>query len=404
VEHWSARKWFTRILLTWGLCSMGLALVRTPWQFYLARFLLGVAEAGLFPGVIVYFTHWFPRADRARAMAGLVFGIPISLALGARVSGMLLEVHWLGLAGWKWVFLVEGFPAVILGFVVLWFLADRPRDARWLTPEERRRLEQSLEEERRLVAAAGGVTLSRALRQPTVWLLALGILATNTGGYALLFWLPTAVKSLLTATAQQAALPSSTASTVALLGSPLGQGPFLAVSSLVAREPSPTTVLNWMAPFYLCGLVGVWLVGQSSDRTGEYKWHCIIGQVFTGVFLAASVAPNQSWPWVFTWLCLTGFFAYFWPPPFWVLPTLTLSASAAAVAIGFINICANLAGLIGSAAVGMMKSDGYSDRLCLFWLAGWYVLGGLFIALLRVSPKVRPNFHQEPSCGAETPS
>src|SRR6266545_744410 len=108
VERWSARKWFARILITWGVCSMGMALVRTPAQFYVARFLLGLAEAGFFPGVIVYFTHWFPRADRARALAGMVLAIPVSLALGARVSSWLLEVGWFGLDGWQWVFLIEG--------------------------------------------------------------------------------------------------------------------------------------------------------------------------------------------------------------------------------------------------------------------------------------------------------
>ncbi|HVK08455.1 MAG TPA: MFS transporter, partial [Gemmataceae bacterium] len=108
VERRSARKWFARILVTWGACSMATALVRTEWQFYLARFLLGLAEAGFFPGVIVYFTHWFPRRDRARALAGLALGVPFSLALGARVSGWLLEQSWLDLAGWQWVFLLEG--------------------------------------------------------------------------------------------------------------------------------------------------------------------------------------------------------------------------------------------------------------------------------------------------------
>src|SRR5438067_1086010 len=129
VEHWSARKWFARILVTWGICSMGMALVRTPSQFYTARFLLGLAEAGFFPGVIVYFTHWFPRADRARALAGLVLGVPASQAIGAWVSGYLLQVNWFGAAGWQWVFLVEGAPAVLLGIVVLIVLTDRPRHA-----------------------------------------------------------------------------------------------------------------------------------------------------------------------------------------------------------------------------------------------------------------------------------
>src|SRR5438874_6402053 len=111
VEHWSARKWFARILVTWGFCSMAMALVRTPTQFYVARFLLGLAEAGFFPGVIVYFTHWFPRKDRARAMSAMLVGIPISLALGARVSAVLLEQNWFGLSGWQWVFVAEGVPA-----------------------------------------------------------------------------------------------------------------------------------------------------------------------------------------------------------------------------------------------------------------------------------------------------
>jgi len=116
---------------------MGMALVRTPWQFFLARFLLGLAEARFFPGVIVYFTHWFPRADRARPMAALVLGIPVSLALGARVSAHLLEAQWLQLDGWQWVFLVEGLPAVLLGLAVPFVLTDRPRQARWLTAAER---------------------------------------------------------------------------------------------------------------------------------------------------------------------------------------------------------------------------------------------------------------------------
>src|SRR5262249_32620474 len=159
-------------------------------------------------------------------------------------------------------------------------------------------------------ALAGGATLAQALRKPTVWLLALGILATNTGGYALAFWLPTAVKNLLTET----------------------------------RGAAPDAdVLNWASGVYACGLLGVWLAGKSSARTGERKWHCVAGQVLPGVFLAASVLPGQSWASVFSWLCLAVVFSVFWPPPFWVLPTLTLSASVAAVSIGFINMCANLA-------------------------------------------------------------
>jgi ACS family tartrate transporter-like MFS transporter len=351
VERWSARKWFARILITWGICSMGMALVRTPTQFYVARFLLGLAEAGFFPGVIVYFTHWFPKADRAKALAGMVLAIPVSLALGARVSGWLLEVRWFGLDGWQWVFLIEGAPAVIMACLVPFLLTDRPRDAKWLTPAERQWLEQTLAAERRASAALGGVTLTEALRQPTVCILALGIFVTNIGGYALIFWLPTAVKGLL----------------VEMNGS-----------------ASKSEELNWLSIIYVCGLVGVWVSGRSSDRTGDRKWHCIIGQVGTGSFLILSLLPGQPWGLMFLWLCLMGFFAFFWCSPFWVLPTLTLSAGAAAVSIGLINMCANIAGLVGSPIVGEMKAAGMSERGCLLFLALCYLTGAAVVSMLQV--------------------
>jgi ACS family tartrate transporter-like MFS transporter len=355
VEHWSARKWFTRILVTWGICSMAMALVSTAWEFYLARFLLGMAEAGFFPGVIVYFTHWFPRVDRARGLAGLILAVPFSQALGAWVSGEIMKWDWLGLDGWKWVFLAEGLPAILCGVAVFFLWTDRPKHATWLTPAERAWLEQTLETERRQSEGAGRVSFGQALLQPAVWILALGILATNAGGYALGYWLPSAVEELLKDGATTAVTPSE--------------------------------VLRWLVPFYLLGLIGVWISGQSSDRTRDRKWHCVAGQVLTGVCLAIGMMPGQSWTWVYTWLCLTGLFVYFWPPPFWVLPTQTLSASAAAVAIGFINICANIAGIIGPAVVGRMKVADYDIRSCLMFAAACYVLGGVLVAGLRVPPK-----------------
>lgn len=351
VEHWSARKWFARILVTWGVCSMGMALVRTPTQFYLARFLLGLAEAGFFPGVIVYFTHWFPRADRARAMSAMLIGIPVSLGLGARVSAVLLDRSWFGLAGWQWVFLLEGAPAVLLGVAVPFLLPDRPRQARWLTPAEREWLEATLEAERRETAVVGAGSLRSALRLRAVWLLALALFATNVGGYAFVFWLPTAVQGLLRA---------------------------------AGGDSHPAAVLNWTGIVYLCGLAGVVLAGRSSDRTGDRKWHCVAGQVGTGLFLALSVAPGQPWPAVFAWLCLAGFCANFWFAPFWVLPTTTLTSSAAAVSIGFVNMCGNLAGLVGASAVGEMKAAGADDRACLLFLAAAFALGAVFVALVRV--------------------
>lgn len=352
VERWSARKWFARILISWGFISALTAFVQTPTQFYIARFMLGVAEAGFFPGIIVYFTHWFTAADRGRALSGLVMGVPFSLALGAPVSAALLDVHWLGLSGWKWMFLLEGLPAVILGLITLGYMTDRPRHAAWLTPQERDYLEGRLAEEARAKESAGGTSVRQALRLKNVWLLALGIFATNTGGYALAFWLPTTVKNLSGGSDQSALLYSGL--------------------------------------FYACGLASVYLSGQSSDRTGDRKWHCVGGQVATALFLAGSVIPGQPFPLVMTWLCATGFAAYFWPSPFWALPTLTLTASAAAVSIGFINMCANLAGYLGNHVNGWLRARHAGESTCLLFLAACYLVGGILVSFVRVQ-RTRPT-------------
>ena len=348
VERWSARKWFARILISWGIVSAWTAFVRTPMQFYTARFLLGVAEAGFFPGIIVYFSHWFTSQDRGRALSGLVMAVPFSLALGAHVSALLLKVHWFGVTGWKWLFILEGLPAVALGVATLFLFTDRPRDAKWLTPVERDWLQGRLDAEAlaKTKAAGGKITVWQALKLRNVWLLALGIFATNTGGYAFGFWLPTAVKSVSGA--------------------------------------SMSNTLWWSGLIYGCGVISVFLSGRSSDRTGDRKWHCVAGQLFTAIFLAGSAIPGQPVWLVMGWLCLTGFSAYFWPSPFWALPTLTLSASAAAVAIGFINMLANLAGYLGNHNVGWLKGHGFSDRLCLLFLAACYLLGAALVACVRV--------------------
>lgn len=357
VERWSARKWFARILITWGICSMGMAFVRTETQFYVMRFLLGLAEAGFFPGVIVYFTHWFPKRERARALSALVFGVPLSLALGAYTSSLIIEHNWLGLSGWQWMFLIEGAPAILLGIVVPFLLPDRPRNAKWLTAEERTWLEETLAAERAEAERHGKATFGQALRQPTVWLLAIGIMAINTGGYAIAFWLPALVKAQLQS---------------------------------AGEVHSPTAVLMWTGLIYVCGIAGIWVAGRSSDRTGERKWHCVGGLVIAATGLAMSTVPGQSWGMVIAWLCLAGFGAFFWIPPFWVLPTLTLTASAAAVAVGVINMCANSAGFLGPRAISKMKTAQVSESTLMLFLAGCYLLGGGIIACIRLNRRSGP--------------
>jgi ACS family tartrate transporter-like MFS transporter len=225
--------------------------------------------------------------------------------------------------------------------------------------------------------------LGQALRQPSVWILALGILATNTGGYAMGFWLPTFIENMLKAPA----VTNAAVTAVAQIGSPAGDGPLIGTATLAGGLATPTNALRFLGFVYLLGLAGVIISGQSSDRTGERKWHCVAGQVGAGVFLMISLIPGQPFWLVMVWLCGMGFFAQFWPSPFWVLPTMSMSASAAAVSIGFINICANVGGMLGSPIVGKMKATGFEDVHCMILLACCYALGGVIIACLVVKRK-----------------
>ena len=337
VERGSARKWFARILITWGFCTVLVGLVNTPMEFYVARFLLGVAEAGFFPGIIVYFTHWFPSRERARALSGLVMAIPISLALGAPVSALILQhVHWLDLVGWRWVFILEGAPAILFGVITLFYFTDRPRDAKWLEPEEREWITAELEAEDKLKKAGGHVSIWVALRQRNVLLLAFALCAANAGGIAFGFWLPTTIQN--------------------------------------ANAGSAVGATAWSALPYFASLIVVFLAGRSSDRTGKRKLHTAVGQVLTGVFLVISTIPGQSFPAIMFWLCLTAAAAYSWPASFWVLPTLTLTDAAAAASIGLINSVGNLGGFIGPYLFGLLRDLDLTHTQCLLFLASCYVL------------------------------
>jgi MFS transporter, ACS family, tartrate transporter len=350
VERWSARKWFARILITWGLISGATAFVRTPLEFYFARFLLGVAEAGFFPGIIVYFSHWFVQDDRSRALSWLLIAVPFSLALGAPVSSLLLDVNWRGLVGWQWLFILEGLPAVLLGVIVLMCFTDRPRHAKWLTPAERDLLENALAIEAAAKETAQRLSVWQALRLPAVWLLVLGVMIGNSGGYALTFWLPTTVKNL--------------------------------------SGDSDRMTLLYSGFYYTCGIASVLISGQSADRTGDRKWHAAGGMIAAGVFLACSTIPGQSFGAQIVWLCLTALGAYFWISPFWTLPSLTLTASAAAAATGLINMGANFAGYAGNHATGWLRGHGYGETQCLLVLAACFVTGGVILSFVRLKSPV----------------
>src|SRR5262245_3779267 len=204
VEKWSARKWICRIMVTWGFAAALTALVKTPMHFYIVRFLLGLAEAGFFPGVIVYLTHWFPQRDRTRALSWFLVATPIAQITSPKISNALLKIgtdevvngvpvhhpEVLGMEGWQWVYIFWGVPAVVLGVVVLFMLTDRPRDAKWLTPEEKEALERQLELEKVQRTAGRRMSLFEAFRNPKVLLLATAYFCSTTANYGVEFFLP----------------------------------------------------------------------------------------------------------------------------------------------------------------------------------------------------------------------
>jgi ACS family tartrate transporter-like MFS transporter len=259
----------------------------------------------------------------------------------------------LGLRGWQWLFLVEGLPAIGLGVLTLIWMSDHPRDAKWLTSAERDALESALAAERLAKPVDPKITVWQVLRLRTVWLLALGIFAANTGGYAIVFWLPSILKNL--------------------------------------SGNSEKSALYFSGLFYVCGIVGVLASGQSADRTGDRKWHSVGGLLATGLLLWLSAHHDQPFALTMMWLCLTAVAAFFWSAPFWTLPTLTLSTSAAAVSIGLISMAANLAGYAGNHAVGWLRDRGFGDESCLLMFATCYCIGGLFVACVKLPPKVAPT-------------
>jgi len=346
VERWGARRWFARILITWGLCTILVGFVRTPTQFYGARFLLGVAEAGFYPGIIVYLTHWFAREDRARAMAGFIVAIPVSLVLGAPISAFILRLHWLGLPGWRWVFILEGLPAIILGIVTIFYLTDNPRGAMWLEAEERAWITQQLEDEKAEKRIAGRVRIGSVFRDRRVLLCAISICLANLGSYVFVFWLPTTIHKAS------------------------GLSPVL--SALYSALP-----LAFAVAFVLWS-------GRYSDRSGRHELQTSALMVLAGLFLTLSVISGQPFPLVMIWLCLTAGAIYAWPPPFWVLPTLILGESAGATSIGFINMMAAMGGFLGPAIVGYLLSAGYSNRTATAVLSTCFLGAAMCILGVRV--------------------
>jgi len=357
VERFGARRWMARILITWGLCTAAVGMVRTPTQFYGARFLLGLAEAGFFPGIIVYLTHWFAPRDRARAMSGLILAIPIALGLGAPISAAILGINWFGMSGWRWLFILEGLPAVALGIFTFFFMTDRPSQATWLKPEERDWINNELETERLGKQATQRVTVWQAFRQPNVILLSLALFAANLNSYTFVFWLPTVIKN--------------------------ASGLSIRAATLYSGLP------------YAAGLIAMLIASYLSDRSGRRKFYTIVPMILTAVLLTVSSLPGQPFWLVMVWLCLAGAAIHAGAPSFWVLPTMTLQAAAAAASIGMINSLANLSGYVAPSIVGELLDRGFTHAQIVPFVACCPLVAAGLIAALRVPtvslPRTEPG-------------
>jgi ACS family tartrate transporter-like MFS transporter len=348
LERVGARIWIARIMVTWGLISAGLMFVRTPQLFYLLRFLLGVAEAGFFPGVIYYLSLWYPTAQRARAIAAFMTAVPVTGLIGGPLSGALLGLDGIyGLKGWHWLFLLEGLPAVILGGSVIFYLNDRPETTRWLAPAERDWLVETLAAERKACVLRPDIRV--ALTDATVWRLGVIFLLVAAGFYGYSFWAPLIIKSL-----------------TGLSNFKVG---------LVLGAISAVTI------------VGMLVNGYHSDRTGERPIHIALPLLVMALGLVGCALLRQP---VLAIAALAlvplGHCASY--GPFWSMPTQFFIGPAAAAGIALVTMIANVGSFAGPTLIGILKTRTGTHTAAFLLLGGFAVIAAL-LALTIGQPGLR---------------
>ncbi len=347
LDRVGARRWIARIMITWGLIAAAMMFVRTPIQFYALRFLLGVAEAGFFPGVVYYLTKWFPKERRARATSRFFLALPISGVLGGFVGGFLLTLDGhSGLAGWQWLFLVEGLPSVLIGISVLWYLTDEPRDAHWLSDGQRTWLVNRMAEDAKSTNPRHGTSALHALKNPMVWFLAVPYFFMLTAGYGYTFWVPIVVRDTLHTTDSHTALVTASIAGISMI-----------VMTLVAI---------------------------SSDRAHERFYHAAASGVLIAIgFTGAALLAQPILRIAFLGLVIIG--SNMLLAPFWCLPTMILSGEGAAVGIALINSIGNVGGFVGPYAIGFLKDATGSNEGSFLGLAACGVGVTVFCVALRHS-------------------
>jgi ACS family tartrate transporter-like MFS transporter len=356
LQRFGARVWIARIMVSWGIIATAMALVGGETSFYVMRFLLGVAEAGFFPGIILYLTYWFPARERARIVSLFMAAVPLATLVGGPISGALLELHGVGgLKGWHWLFVVEGLPAIALGIAAYFFLDDKPEQARWLSGEERAALSHVLAEEEEATRATGYHALGDALTRPRMLVLALIYFCIVVGLYGIGFWMPQVIQ------------------TFGL--SPLRIG-FLTV-----------------IPYFFASVFMV-LSGAHSDATGERILHIALPLLLGAVAFAWSA---MTLPLGLTIIALTlaaiGIYAAI--GTFWSVPTAILTGTGAAAGLALVNALGNLGGLAGPTIIGVLKQANGDFTLALLFLAGALALGACITLLFgrvawtdRTAPRI----------------
>jgi ACS family tartrate transporter-like MFS transporter len=338
MERVGARLWLSRIMITWAIVSMAFAFVQTPLMFFALRFMLGVAEAGFYPGILLYFTYWFPATTRARILAIFCMGIPVSNILGAPLSGWLLGVEGYGFKGWQWMYLLEGIPTIALGVLALWGLPDNPLKAKFLSPAEKDIVMARLAAEPQ--AAVHG--FGEMIKDWRVWALIIPDFSIVFGIYALGFWMPQMVKAM---------------------------GYNIHQTSLIVMIP------------YIVSLAILWGIGVSSDRTGKRALHFIISAlVAAGGFAIAAIGGNDAI--VILGFCLASGGVYSGLATFWSVPPLFLGGTAAAGAFALINSVGNLSGFVGPGMMGWLLQTTGNYRTGLWVCVGVPLVAAASMAVL----------------------
>jgi ACS family tartrate transporter-like MFS transporter len=342
VERWSARRWIARIMISWGLVTVLMAAIHTAHQFYLVRFLVGAAEAGFLPGVIVYLTHWFRYEDRAKAVAFFYAANPLSYVIGSPLAGVLLGLSWLGLRGWRWLFILEGIPAIVFGVITIWYLTDWPAEAKWLPEDEKAWIIEQLKREKE--AKKRSYKIWEALRHRDVILLTLCYFGAMTGSYGIAFWLPTILKRLS------------------------GQSDLRV--TLMAALP------------YVAAFITQQVNGWHSDRTRERRWHAAVPVFVCGLALGFAVLFRGNLALSLALFVVAGGSFYGFQPVFWAVPTLFLSESAAAASIGLINSVGNLGGFVGPMVMGYLAKRTHSFSAGLLYLVASLFASGILMLIV----------------------